>query len=173
MAERQNTIGTTTGSDEIRRMFAEARSQNTQVVLDENMSSEDLLTLARRSKQEGFYSVLVDLIIAHRAVDVGVLLELLRECRSPQTLNAIATSGKAPVSVLQVLRRSEFASVRDHATLALLRPEMAYASAERIQDILAEHQGEGGVDIGVRILVASHPRTPLEDRKSTRLNSSH
>lgn len=103
----------------------------------------------------------LDLVVAHPACDAA-LLELVLElgAGSSQIANTVATSGKATVEQLRVLKGSDVPSVREHAELALLEHELRDASPETFSAVLHWYRDHETLGYAVRHRLATHPQTP-------------
>jgi hypothetical protein len=144
-----------TTPEELREVFRASRSGVLRCVLEPAMSREDLIGLVERHQGEDHHFPLLQLMVTHPSVDEGVLNLLLDRADDAGVEGAVATSGRASAAVL-----GRHASVREHAALALLRLELEGAPPERFEAILDGHPGEEGIDLGVRAMLAAHPRTP-------------
>ena len=123
-AQRRATIeGPGLGLNTTRsQMEAEYRAGHgsLRVPLRSDLSSSDLMTLARRHTRRRYTDALLQLIVIHPHASNRVLSGVFSLGKSnPGVLNAIATSGRASRHLLTKLRRSKWSSVREHASLAL------------------------------------------------------
>jgi hypothetical protein len=130
--------------------------------LNPKMPAKGLAELLRRFRGEPWYLELVEFVAGHPRANDAVHGTIMRITKDPAVLNAIATSKAASPATLRRLVRSPNQNVRGHARLAILTDELRTAPAARIRRILSRHGRESGIDIGVRMLLASHRRTPAD-----------
>jgi predicted DNA binding protein len=130
--------------------------------VDSEMKKEDLSELMKKFRNEDFYPQLLSLMILHPSTDDEILEIILKDTDDVDVLNTIATSRKTSEKILRMLTSSASKSVREHAALGLIQYELQIATPDKFWKIIADYSGEKGIDIGVRVSVVNHPRTPLE-----------
>lgn len=130
--------------------------------LDSNMDKESLSELMEKFRNEDFCQQLLSLIVLHPSSDDEILENIMKETDDVDVLNTIATSGKTSEKILRILTSNASKSVREHATLGLIQHELQTATPERFWRIIADYSGEKGIDIGVRMSMVNHPKTPPE-----------
>lgn len=119
-------------------------------------------------KDEKYAIPLFQLIGLHSNATPRLLGTLLRESgHDPEVENTVIMSGKASRTMLRSLCRSSSKSVREHAKLAMLEKDLESASPSFFAKILDLNSGsDEGIKLGVRQMLAEHPRTPVAVLKS-------
>jgi hypothetical protein len=155
-------ITTATGVQELRGHYLEnGRCLTAQVA--RSTTTRELLYLARKHAAEEYGEDLAQLISAHSQVTARALTMLARlHPNSSAVANAIATSGRAPISLLQRFATSHDKYLREHAELALLSRRLDGGGLRRFWKALEENRGEDGEAIARRSVVLLHPKVPKE-----------
>lgn len=131
------------------------------ICLAKGLTASDLCLLARKHANEDYADELALLIVNHPACDSAVHRVVVEEmCAKPAIANSIATSGRAPEQTLVLLLKHPSSSVRNHASLAVQRSALDRAAPVQFRRLLNQHRGDGGVSLGIRHMLAVHPRTP-------------
>jgi hypothetical protein len=131
--------------------------------LDQRMGPTALRRMvARFGADDELGDPLLQMIAAHPSADDAVVDDLLAAApEAASVAHAVATSGRASARVLKALARHSDASVRDHAQLALIAGKLRLGlGAGAIERLLAEHQGDAGIALGVRAMVARSESCP-------------
>jgi hypothetical protein len=155
-------IKSDTTIDELRDLFRVRGVGQFICEIDDKMNKENLSELMKKLRTESFYRPLLSLIIFHPASDDEILENIIRDTDDIDVLNTIVTSGNASDKILRMLTGSASKSVREHAALGLIHLELQYATPEKFWKLITDYSGEGGIDMGVRMSVVNHPRTPQE-----------
>jgi hypothetical protein len=153
-------ITSDTTVDELRDLYRDRGSGQFLCEIDSKMNKENLSELMKKLRNEDFYRQLLSLIIFHPSSDDEILENIIKDTDDVDVMNTIATSGKTSDMILRILTSSASKSVREHAALGLIQLELQYATPEKFWKLITDYSGEGGIDIGVRISVVNHPRTP-------------
>jgi len=151
-----------TSSEDIRKLFKSTKSMRLPCSIDENLSRDDLIAIMKRFRKEKFYKALLEILVGHSNVDDYILEDIIKNENDDNLLNDIATSGKCSERVLKILINSEHEYVQQHARLALIHIELANAKPQYFRELFQQYPGEKGIDIGVRVILASHPNTPKD-----------
>jgi hypothetical protein len=157
-------IGLHTSVDMLREAFANSGCLRLPGTLEPELSTHALRRIIQRSKGEPFYAALAEKVVLHPSADDSIFDELITACSDFDVLNAIALSRRAPEHLLRRLLTTSGDPVKQHAELNLLRREIELASPERLREILRAHSATGGIDIPVRILLASRENLPPDLR---------
>lgn len=160
MARKRRLISADHSTEELGSLLDRRQSGGIQGALDPNASPAELRTLLERWRKHPAAALLFEMMATHPAANAEIHEAILRSTRNAAVLNAIATNGRTKPAILQKLARSRQRDVREHALLALIAQELTRAPRERFRALLAKYPGEGGIDIGVRLLLANHSRTP-------------
>jgi hypothetical protein len=133
------------------------------VQLAQSLTEQELCALLHHHARRSYAAVFGALVVAHPSASEAVF-QLLWESmgKLSSVSNAIATSGRAPNSILRELLNHPSESVRAHAHLALITRELDVAPPTRFAELLELHGGDEGVSLGIRQRLACHPRTPSE-----------
>lgn len=126
-------------------------------------SSRELIELAREHAREEYGKQLVQIICQHPSITGRSLVALDRIFPwSLELANAIATSGKAPISLLRryAARRDRY--LREHAELALLNRRLKGAGVREFREVLEQSRGPDPSAMARRSIVVFHPSTPKE-----------
>jgi hypothetical protein len=134
-----------------------------------SLTGDELLRLASRHFKYPHGETVAALIVQHPSADKAVFRRILDHYPDSTALaNDIATSGRCDAEVLGLLRKCPAASVREHAALGLVRLELERNDPRSIRRLLAENQGDFGVALGVRHMIAMHANTPDDILKELR-----
>ena len=159
MRYRRQIIGPASLFGEITHLLAEHPAR---VVIDPVLTTGELRQFIASYRGQPDEDVLLQLAAVHAAATEDILLEMARRWdRDAGVLNAIATSPRATLPVLRALESASIESIRQHALVGLLRRNFAEMSEVQMRELLTRHSEENGVDIGVRLIVASAACTPL------------
>lgn len=126
-------------------------------------SARELIELARAHAPEAYGEQLAQIICQHPSMSGRYLAALDRIFpRSLGLANSIATSGKAPVSLLRryAARRDRY--LREHAKLALLSRSLDGAGVRKFREVLDKSDGDSPSAMARRSIVLMHPSTPKE-----------
>lgn len=132
------------------------------VVLNPHATSKQLESFLLAHSKERYAQAIYQILANHPKATGKVFRLLLEKTRgSPQIASAIILSGNAPKSLLRTLRRSPSQSVKEHADLALVGAALDSGNRDVFASLLDRHWGKDfGISLGVRQLIAGHPRTP-------------
>lgn len=127
-----------------------------------HVGPRELAEIAHRHAESCHLGRVLELIIAHRNCDVATLELALRLADDDDSgvLNAIATSGKAPIEMLERLERSEIVSVQEHARLALIDRQLCDADDDGIIALYESYKDHPAWGYGFRYRLVIEPRTP-------------
>ena len=132
-----------------------------EVELEKALTTRELLTVATVHFSEKYGRRLGELMVRHDSADSEVLSKVFEAFGETASLaNEIATSGRCDARLLLRLGRHSFPSVREHAALGLARLELQGCGGACARRQLDENQGDSGVALGMRSMLASHPETP-------------
>lgn len=126
-------------------------------------SGRELVELARAHAREEYGEQLAQIICQHPSIAGRYLAALDRILpRSLGLANAIATSGKAPVSLLRRYAARRDRHLREHAKLALLSRSLDGAGVRKFREVLEKSRGDKPSAVARRSIVLLHPSTPRE-----------
>jgi hypothetical protein len=145
---------------DLQRWYASARRESLQ--LSRTLTSGDLVALLKRHRDRRYSDALFSIIVTCPIATPEVLQAALTASDDASSVqSAIATRRDVPRSLLLHLRKSQYRSVRHHAELALISDKIATGvPARTIKELLAKYPGDGGIDLGVRAVIAASVKTP-------------
>jgi hypothetical protein len=132
------------------------------IVHDPGMTPKQLASFTLAHARERYAGALFQILANHPKAS-GKLFRLLLGLtgNAPDIASAIIHTGKAPRSLLRLLKKSSSRSVQEHADLAFIEATMDFGDLEKSSRLLQRHWGkDDGISLGVRHLMAEHPNTP-------------
>jgi hypothetical protein len=155
-------INLETTSDALREVYRKNGFSLQDCEIDQRLTKSDIRELLSSSRAESYYKELIRRIVFHPAADDEILDLILQDEDDASTQNTIATSGRASDKILRRLALSASKSVREHAELSLIISQLDRCDLSLFQRLIDEHATDEGIDLGVRMSVVNHPRTPIE-----------
>lgn len=133
------------------------------VEIAKSVSASELIGLARLHAREIYGEQLAQIVCQHQNMTARHLAALDRILpKSLGLANAIATSGKAPLSLLRRYATRRDRHLREHAKLALLSRSLDGAGVRKFRRILDRSGGDSPSAMARRSIVLTHPSTPVE-----------
>jgi hypothetical protein len=127
-----------------------------------NLTEPDLLSVLDQSRGRKFFGELSELVIGHPMADDEVFARVFEYSDGDrEILNALATSGRCPATIIETLVKSRIRSVSEHARINRLSRSIGRMSEDEIARLLLQHDGDGHLDTGIRATIAISDETPV------------
>lgn len=122
-------------------------------------TASQLIARLEAAVDENLLDEIAGLVALHPHADEKVFAKMMA---LPVDRNTIATSGRAPIRILQRLARSRDHYLSEHARLNLAMRTLAKIHPQRFTELFQKHSSDSGLDVGMRMAIASHRRTPVD-----------